>query len=157
MAKLTKRTVEAALPRTAEYVLWDGDIAGFGVRVTPGGRKSYLVQYRVGTRSRKLTLGAHGVLAPEQARTLAIQTLAAVKTGRDPAEERKLRREAVTVRELAERFDREHIAVRVKASTAKEYRRNLKRFILPALGRLRVEEVSRADIAKFHHDLRHIP
>jgi integrase len=157
MAKLTKRTIDAAAPRSAEYVLWDGDIAGFGVRVTPAGRKSYLVQYRVGTRSRKLTLGAHGVLTPEQGRTLAIQALAAVRAGHDPAEQRKLRREAVTVKELAERFDREHIVVRIKESTAREYRRNLERFILPALGRLRVEEVSRADIARFHHDLRHIP
>jgi integrase len=48
-------------------------------------------------------------------------------------------------------------AIRVKASTAKEYRRNLRRFILPALARLSVTEVTRADVAKFHHDLRHIP
>ena len=45
----------------------------------------------------------------------------------------------------------------MKESTGKEYRRNLKRFILPALGRFRVNEVTRADVAKFHHDLRHIP
>ena len=59
--------------------------------------------------------------------------------------------------ELAERFDKEHIAIRVKASTAKEYRRNLERFILPALGQLTVTGITRADVAKFHHDLRHIP
>jgi hypothetical protein len=45
----------------------------------------------------------------------------------------------------------------VKASTGKEYRRNLQRFILPALGQLTVTGVTRADVAKFHHDLRHIP
>lgn len=157
MAKLTKRLVESAEVREREYMIWDSDIAGFGVRVLPSGRRSYLVQYRVGTRSRRLTFGGHGVLTPEQARTLAIQALANVRSGGDPAEDRKHRREAITVRELAERFDREHIAVRVKESTAKEYRRNLRRFILPALGRLRVEEVTRADVAKFHHDLRHIP
>ena len=61
------------------------------------------------------------------------------------------------MKELAERFDREHIAIRVKASTAKEYRRNLERFILPALGQLTVTGITRADVAKFHHDLRHIP
>jgi integrase len=61
------------------------------------------------------------------------------------------------VKELAERFDKEHIAIRVKASTAKEYRRNLERFILPALGQLTVTGITRADVAKFHHDLRHIP
>ena len=76
---------------------------------------------------------AHGVLTAEQARNLAVQALAAVKAGHDPADERKHRREAITVKELAERFDREHIAVRVKASTAKEYRRDVKRLILPAL------------------------
>ncbi|MBW8785275.1 MAG: tyrosine-type recombinase/integrase [Novosphingobium sp.] len=157
MSKLTKRAVDAAAPRSSEYVLWDGHIPGFGVRVSPSGRKSYFVQYRAGCRSRKLTLGPQGVLTPEQARSLAIQALAAVRAGHDPAEERKLRREAITVRELADRFDREHIAVRTKESTAKEYRRNLKRFIVPALGRLRVQEVSRSDIARIHHDLRHIP
>jgi hypothetical protein len=157
VAKLSKRLVESAEIRTTEYMLWDGDTAGFGIRVMPSGRRSYLIQYRVGTRSRRLTLGAHGVLTTEQARTLAIEALAAVRAGGDPAGERKERRMAVTVRELADRFDREHIQVRVKESTAREYRRNLVRFILPALGRLRVEEVSRADIAHFHHDLRHIP
>jgi integrase len=61
------------------------------------------------------------------------------------------------VKELAERFDQEHISVRLKPGTATEYRRNLRRFILPALGRLKVADVTRADVAKFHHDLRHIP
>ncbi|MFS0738215.1 tyrosine-type recombinase/integrase [Sphingomonas sp. 1P06PA] len=157
MAKLSKRLIENAEVRLSEYMIWDSDIAGFGVRVLPSGRRSYLIQYRVGTRSRRVTLGAHGILTPDQARTLAIRELAAVRAGGDPAEDRKQRRAAITVRELSERFDREHISVRVKESTAKEYRRNLKRFILPALGRLRVEEVTRADVAKFHHDLRHIP
>ncbi|MEG3089092.1 site-specific integrase [Sphingomonas sp. PB4P5] len=141
MAKLSKRLVESADVRATEYMIWDGDIAGFGIRILPSGRRSYLIQYRVGTRSRRVTLGAHGILTPEQARHLAVQALAAVRAGSDPAEDRKHRREAITLRELSERFDREHISVRVKESTAKEYRRNLKRFILPALGRLRVEEV----------------
>jgi integrase len=97
------------------------------------------------------------VLTTEQARGMAIQLLAEVRTGADPALDRKQRRNAVTVAELSDRFDKEHIAVRVKESTAREYRRNLRRFILPALGQLRVADVTRADIAKFHHNLRHIP
>jgi integrase len=83
--------------------------------------------------------------------------LAEVRTGSDPAGARKERRDAVTVVELADRFEKEHIAVHLKESTAKEYRRNLRRFILPVLGRHRVTDVTRADVAKFHHDLRHIP
>ena len=57
----------------------------------------------------------------------------------------------------ANRFDKEHIAVRLKAGTAREYRRNLRRFILPAIGRLKVADVTKADIARLHHELRHIP
>jgi integrase len=157
MPKLTKRIVEAAEVKTAEYMLWDGELPGFGVRVMPSGRRSYMVQYRAGRRSRRMALGPHGVLTADQARSMAVQVLAEVRTGSDPAGVRKERREALTVAELAERFDKEHIAVHLKESTAKEYRRNLRRFILPVLGRHRVADVTRADVAKFHHDLRHIP
>ena len=138
-------------------MLWDGDLPGFGVRVLPSGRRSYLVQYRIGHRSRRITLGPHGVLTTDQARGMAIEALAEVRSGGDPAEERKERREALTVQALAARFDAEHIAVHLKESTAREYRRNLRRFILPVLGRHKVLEVTRADVARFHHDLRHIP
>jgi integrase len=104
-----------------------------------------------------MSLGPSTVLTCDQARTRAITIIAAVKNGEDPAADRAAKRNAATVSDLAERFDKEHIAVRLKASTAKEYRANLRRFILPALGRLAVPEITRADVAKFHHDLRHIP
>jgi integrase len=138
-------------------MLWDGDLPGFGVRILPSGRRSYLVQYRAGRRSRRITLGPHGVLTTDQARGMAIEVLAEVRSGGDPATERKDRREALTVQELASRFDAEHVAVHLKESTAREYRRNLRRFILPVLGRHKVLDVTRADVARFHHDLRHIP
>lgn len=157
MPKITKRLVEAAEPRDKDYIICDDDLAGFAVRILPSGRRSYIAQYRIGNRYRRMSLGAHGVLTPEKARRMAFKVLAAVKDGEDPAGERSRARKACTVKELAKRFDEEHIAVRLKPGTAREYRRNLRRFILPALERLKVAEVTRADIAKFHHDLRHIP
>ncbi len=157
MPKLTKRIVDAADIQPTEYFVWDSDIPGFGLRVLPSGRKGYVVQYRAGRRSRRISLGPNTVLTCEQARIRAITIVAAARNGKDPAAERDAGRKAITIKELAERFDKEHIAIRVKASTGKEYRRNLQRFILPALGQLTVTGVTRADIAKFHHDLRHIP
>lgn len=157
MPKLTKRIVDAAEVRATEYFIWDDDIPGLGLRVLPSGRKGYVVQYRAGRRSRRMSLGASTVLTCEQARTRAITIIAAAKNGEDPAAERDAGRKVITVKELADRFDKEHISIRVKASTAKEYRRNLERFILPALGRLTITNITRADVAKFHHDLRHIP
>ena len=157
MPKLTKRIVDAAEIRATEYFIWDDDIPGFGLRVLPSKRKSYIVQYRAGRRSRRMSIGLSTVLTCEQARTRAIAIVAAAKNGEDPAAKRDADRQAITVKELAERFDKEHISVRVKESTAKGYRRMLERVIIPALGRHRVTEVTRADIAKIHHDLRHIP
>ena len=157
MPKLTKRTIDATEPQVTEFFLWDENIPGFGLRVMPSGRKSFVVQYRAGRRPRRMSLGPSTVLTCDQARTRAITIIAAVKNGEDPAAVRAANRNAATVSDLAERFDKEHIAVRLKASTAKEYRGNLRRFILPALGRLAVPEITRADVAKFHHDLRHIP
>jgi len=157
MPKLTKRLVEAAEKQEREYFLWDDEIPGFALRVFPSGRKTYVVQYRAGRRARRISLGPATVIPCEKVRTRALGIVAAAKEGKDPAATRDADRAAVTFKELAERFDKEHIALRIKPSTAKEYRRNLRRFIVPALGGLRVTEITRADIAKFHHDLRHIP
>jgi integrase len=157
MPKLTKRVVDGAKAKSAEYFIWDEDLPGFGLRVLPTGRKRYIIQYRAGRRSRRISLGPSTVLTCEQARTRAMTMLAATKNGDDPAAKRDADRRAITVKELADRFDKEHVAIRVKESTAKGYRRLIERVIIPALGRHRVTEVTRADIAKIHHDLRHLP
>lgn len=157
MGKLTKRTIEALEPAERDYFVWDTDLSGLGIRVFPTGRKQFVLQYRYGRTSRRMSLGRFGAITPDQARGLALQGLAKLRSDIDPQLERRERRTALTVRELAARFDEEHIAVHLKASTAKEYRRNLKLFINPAIGHLRIVDVTRADIAKYHHDWRHRP
>jgi integrase len=156
MTKLTKRVVDAAEYKEREHFIWDDELPGFGLRVLPSGRKRYVVQYRAGRRPRRITLGPSTVLTCEQARNRAITIIAATKNGEDPAARRDAERRAITVRELAERFEKEHIDIRLKPSTAKGYKRILERFVIPAIGNHRVIEVTRADIAEIHHDLRHI-
>lgn len=102
-------------------------------------------------------LGRYGAINLDQARSLAFQALAKLHNDIDPLAEQKEKRTALTVRDLAVRFDEEHISVHLKETTAKEYSRNLQLFILPAIGKLRIVDVSRAEIAKFHHDLRNKP
>ncbi len=57
MPRITKRLVDAAEIRPAEYFVWDSEIPGFGLRVLPSGRRGYAVQYRAGRRSRRISLG----------------------------------------------------------------------------------------------------
>mgnify|MGYP001078271821 FL=1 len=157
MPKLTKRTIEALDVRESDYFVWDSELPGFGVRVLPSGRKKFVLQYRYGKTSRRMGIGQFGAITVDQARGLALQGLAKLRQDIDPLAEVRERRTAITVKELSERFDAEHIAVHLKATTAKEYRRNLKLFILPAIGQKRILDVTRADIAKFHHDSRDRP
>lgn len=157
MTKLTKRMIEGLEVKSKDYFIWETELAGFGVRVFPTGRIKFVLQYRHGRISRRMSLGQFGALTVDQARGLAVQNLAKLRNDIDPLRERRERRTALTVHELAARFDDEHIAVHLKASTAKEYRRNLKLFILPAIGSSRIVDVTRADISKYHHDWRHRP
>ncbi len=157
MPKITKHLVEAAEIRGKHYTITDSQIPGFGIRIMRGGTRTYVVMYRAGGRRRRMVLGHHGVTTPEQARTSAINILARVRNGEDPAAGRQGGGHLITVADLAKRFDDEHIAVRLKPSTAKEYRRNLRLFIVPALGRLKVADVTRTDIARLHHEFRDTP
>lgn len=157
MTKLTKRQIEALEPSEKDYFVWDGELSGFGIRVFPTGRKQFVVQYRYGRISRRMSLGRFGAITPDQARGLAMEALVKLRNDIDPVAEKRAKRDALLVRELADRFDAEHITVHLKASTAKEYRRNLKLFILPAIGHLRIIDVTRADVSKYHHDWRHRP
>ncbi|WP_422344907.1 integrase arm-type DNA-binding domain-containing protein [Parasphingorhabdus sp.] len=143
MTKLTKSKIDALEIKSKDYFIWDSELPGFGIRVFPSGRKKFVLQYRHSRKSRRMMIGRHGAITLDQARKLAIQALAKIGQDIDPLQERAERRDALTVKELADRFEAEHIAVHLKATTAKEYRRNLKLFILPAIGRMRITDVTR--------------
>jgi hypothetical protein len=100
MAKLTKRLVDAAELREKDYVVWDDELPGFGLRVFASGKRSYVLQYRALGRSRRYTIGLHGVWTAETARQEAKVQLGRVAQGDNPAEERQLDHKAITVKEL---------------------------------------------------------
>jgi len=91
VANITKRAVDAAKARNADSYLWDRELHGFGLKVTPAGSKVYLVQYQLGGRkgrTRRVTIGRHGELTPTAARAEAKRLLGDIAAGRDPATER---------------------------------------------------------------------
>lgn len=159
MTKLTKRSIEALEPRAVEYFEWDDQLPRFGVRVLPSGRKSFVVQYRINRRSRRMNLGSFGVITPDAARGYALQALAKVEVGQDPMDERRAREQAITVNALASIFETNHIDLNphLKASTGREYRHALNRYILPALGKMKAAGVTRPDVARLHLSMRDKP
>src|SRR4029077_4654927 len=105
MPKLTKRFVDTVRPTKRDIVLWDDDLARFGVRVKPSGARTYVIQYRnSGGRTRKLALGRVGILTPEEARQRARKALGQVADGQDPSATRNAARGAMTVAALCDDY-----------------------------------------------------
>jgi len=155
-ANITKRAVDAAKPRKADSYLWDKELRGFGLKITPAGRKVYLVQYQLGGRkgrTRRVTIGNHGEITPSFARAEAKRLLGEIAAGRDPAVERDKANASRSVGVVLEQFMTEHVRPKLKPSTAEGYQRVARLYVLPALGRRSIGEVTRTDIACLHHEM----
>ena len=152
---ITKRTVEALSVEDRDAVFWDRDLPGFGIRVYPSGLKKYVVQSRGPGGSRRATLGRHGEMSAEQARRSAAEAIDRIKRGRDPLPPAPEPEPTMAV--VAERYMRDHVRPRCRASSAAVYRRALDKHILPALGELPVGAVGRAHVTDLHYAMRGAP
>jgi integrase len=161
MAKLTKRLVDAAEPREKDYVVWDDELPGFGLRVFTSGKRSYVLQYRALGRSRRYTIGLHGVWTAEGARQEAKVQLGRVAQGDNPAEERQLDHKAITVKELCTLYLNDLNAGLIlgkggrpkKPTTIVTDIGRIERHIIPLLGTRRVKDLTKADINKALKDI----
>lgn len=145
--KLTKSVVDAARAQTNDIELRDTIVPGFLCKITPTGRKVFMLQYRTnsGVR-RKPALGQFGELTVEQARSLAQDWLAEVRRGGDPGHDKAEARKAPTVKELCARFMEDHSKLHNKTSTQDSYQYQIDKHVIPAFGSKKVHEVARHDI-----------
>lgn len=148
MARISKRTVDAATPTNVRTYLWDDKLSGFGLVIQPTGLKSYVFQYRLseGT-TRRLTIGRHGdPWTPEQARDRAEELAQIVKHGGDPLGAKQAARHALTVGDVFDRYlDSPKFAEKADSTRAID-RGRIDRHLRPLLGRkvannLTVDEV----------------
>jgi integrase len=147
--KLTVDTVaKLSVPEgKSELIVFDDALPGFGVRLRIGGSKTWIVQYQIGTKQRRASLGRVAGLAPDKARLAAGKLLAKVKLGEDPqAEKFEVRATAaLTTGVVVERFlarQRE----RLRPRTLIEVERHLKTYWKP-LHRVQIGAVDRSMIA----------
>jgi integrase len=141
--KITKNSIVSVAPGAADRFLWDTDLAGFGLKVTPAGGRVYVVQYRAGRRLRRYTIGRHGSpWTPEAARREAARLLGIIARGEDPAQAKQAAKTEPTFAAFAERYMVDHAALHKKPSTVKDQRSLLRCHLEPAFGRLRLSAIT---------------
>jgi len=152
--KLTKRAVDLLeLPQDKlGAITWDDELKGFGIRVMPSGTKTYILNYRTPQRKqRRIAIGRHGVLAPDEARKRARQMLNKIADNRDPLEEQTKVRGEITFEALAKEYISRH-ASRMKSGYEEE--RIIRRELIPRLGRRLACEIRRGEAIAVAEDIR---
>ena len=138
-------------PASGATTHWDSDITGFGVRIFAPtkrhqtGARSFFINYRIGGREKRFTIGAYPDWSAAAARAEAKELRRRIDRGEDPAHERKEKREAPTVRDLAYRYKEEHLPNKAESSQVNDWAM-IEKKILPAIGDRKVAEVHEGDI-----------
>ncbi|WP_262299653.1 tyrosine-type recombinase/integrase [Microvirga sesbaniae] len=161
MPRITKRLVDGLGPDDVGRIVRDDELTGFGVRLNADGSRTYLVEYRAGRGrgfpTRRLSIGRHGVLTPEQARQEAKKLLGQVAHGEDPAGNRAARAKDRTVKDILLTALKEHWKPKRKASTAKAFEEMINRTLIPEFGSTRLPDLTRAQIRAWHSKQTHRP
>lgn len=156
--RLLKTVIEAVEPGPRDVFLWDNEVTGFGVKVTPAGARVYLLDYTtLDGRRRRMNLGKHGVMDLKSARELAQSKLRQVAAGEDPLAQKEDARQAPTMAALCDEYLERHAEVHKKLRSQEDDRYYIISFIKPHLGTLKAASVTRREVSRMHHDLRETP
>lgn len=155
MPKLTKTAIDKAKDDVnKDLYLWCSEVPGFGVRIQPGGRKTYIVRYRNQTGAhRKMTLARCCDMTPEKARDFARKVFFDVAAGKDPSADRRDAKEAPTVAELWVRYLRDYAKVFKKPSSVISDEKTWRLYVGPALGDKKVADVTKTDVNRIVAEL----
>lgn len=162
MPKFTKDLIENIVAAGVETTVFDSATPGFGFRLTANRKGIWLARARAGDFRAKVSLGTYPEKSLSAARAEAHAALRDIRDGKDPRAEKAARRMAAqagktTVGELADRWLKEHVRLKLKPRTVSDYERIIDQRIKPRLGALPVSAVSKSDVIAFHATMANTP
>jgi hypothetical protein len=148
--RLTKATIPqiTLAEGKSERIVFDEALPGFGIRVRAGGKRTWIVQYRVGVKQRRVTIGTVETVDPEEARKRAKTALSKIHLGADPqADKVEAKSQAsVTLGKVAEDYLTRHASQRLKPRSLVDVQRYLRQHWGPLSGRP-LQKITRQDVA----------
>jgi integrase len=150
--KLTDEFARSVAASTTTKIYFDDTVKGFGLRVTMGGARAFVIDYRSGGIQRRLTVGSYPDWKVSAARNEAMRLKRLVDVGFDPMAERSEERAAPTVNDLSDRYMREHLP-RKRPASRKEDEALIRIWIRPELGNRKVADIRHADIDALHRKI----
>jgi integrase len=153
--KLTDKIVRTlSVPVAGNRITYDTEVLGFGARITAGGARAFILNYRVKATGleRRYTIGSFPDWTVSAAREEAKRLKRQVDSGGDPLGEVKTRRDAPTVAGLCKRFEEEHVD-KLRDRSQYFYRGIIRNDIVPALGRLKVAAVDFEHVDRMHRKI----
>lgn len=157
MPKITARLIDAIEPENKDIIIRDSELKGFICKITPKGKKVYMLYYRTKDgRERKPAIGNHGHITCYQAREIAICWLGEVAKGNDPSLERQTQKIQITIADLANRYLEEYASIYKKPRSIEHDKYLLSSYIIPALGKIKINSLTHKDIVDLHYNMKEI-
>jgi len=162
MPKLTKKLVESSLPKEKDYIVWDDEIKGFGCRILPSGRRTYVFHYTspVTKKYSYLKIGVHGNFTVDLARDKAKKWCAEIAQDIDPKEQKKAKaaeqKKSILFKDFWEIFTEKYIQQHHKPSTIQGNKSRIKNKILTFFGTKKIDDINRQDILAFKDSFPHV-
>ena len=155
---ITQRFVERLeAPKEGSRIEWDGQVPGFGVRITAAKVISFVLNYSIHRREHRYTIGRWPEWSADAARNEALDLRREIAEGKDPLHEKLLSRSERTVSDLAKEYLERHAEVHKRANTLRNDRQMLENLIKPRLGQLTLSGIGRRDIEALHQSLKATP
>lgn len=162
MPKLIKSLIDNSLSKGKDYIVWDNEIKGFGCRILPSGKKTYVFHYRapLTKKSSYVKIGIHGNLTVDEARTKAKRLAFFISSEIDPKEQKKKAvidsKMSMSFKEFWEVFTEKHINVTHKPSTITRNASRINKHIMPFFEKKKISDIHQDDILKFTDILSHV-
>lgn len=149
--KLTKKFIDAqTFNGSTKHIIWDGEVKGFGVRLYPLGKKSFVLDYRDNNRKNLMVIGSYSILKLDAARDQAREYLVNLTKGVNPLQKRQEDKQGKLIKDLCKAYIERHA---IHKKTGSDDISRIGRFIVPAWGNLLATNIKRADVAALHTKL----